>query len=103
MAGEIKSVFVDTNVFLRFLLEDVVSQQTIVDKIFEDSASGKIVLNSSIIVFFEKYWVLKKERLLRKLADNGLDPLKIMQILEQKGLLFEAKYYKLEVQKCCLN
>ena len=51
----------------------------------------------------KRIWVLKKERLLRKLADNGLDPLKIMQILEQKGLLFEAKYYKLEVQKCCLN
>lgn len=59
MAGEIKSVFVDTNVFLRLILEDVASQQAIVQKIFEDGALGKINLNSSIIVFFEIYWVLK--------------------------------------------
>lgn len=59
MVDEIKSVFVDTNIFLRFLLEDISSQQTISRKIFEDGALGKIVINSSVIVFFEIYWVLK--------------------------------------------
>lgn len=59
MASEIKSVFIDTNIFLRLILEDVASQQAIVKKIFEDGAVGKINLNSSVIVFFEIYWVLE--------------------------------------------
>lgn len=78
MVDEIKSVFVDTNIFLRFLLEDVASQQTISRKIFEDGALGKIVLNSSIIVFFEIYWVLKSSCDLR---DNDLSE-KLRQILK---------------------
>lgn len=78
MVDEIKSVFVDTNIFLRFLLEEIDSQQIISRKIFEDGALGRIVLNSSIIVFFEIYWVLKSSC---DLGDNDLFE-KLRQILK---------------------
>ena len=92
MAGEIKSVFIDTNVFLRFLLEDVVSQQTIVNKIFEDGALGKVILNSSIIVFFEIYWVLKSSCDLRgpDLVEKLLQILKLTVKFEKHELLSKS-------------
>ena len=92
MAGEIKSVFVDTNVFLRFLIEDVASQKTVVDKIFEDSASGKIILNSSIIVFFEIYWVLKSSCDIKgdDLVEKLRQILKLMVKFEKHKLLSKS-------------
>lgn len=78
MVDEIKSTFVDTNIFIRFLLEDVASQQTIAKKIFEDGALGKIKLYSSLIVFFEIYWVLKSSC---EIAGSDLSD-KLKQILK---------------------
>lgn len=50
--------FVDTNYFLRFLLEDNNDQFKKVEKLVLDGSAGKVQLLSSTIVFFEIYWVL---------------------------------------------
>lgn len=50
--------FVDTNYFLRFLLKDVTKQHLKARRLFENGALGKIKLVTSLIVFFETYWVL---------------------------------------------
>lgn len=52
-------IFVDTNYFLRFFLQDVKSQYLEVKKLFYQAAKDKISLTSSTIVFFEIYWVLR--------------------------------------------
>lgn len=51
-------IFVDTNYFLRFLLKDVNQQHRQAKKLFTQAAIGKIRLFTSVIVFFEIYWVL---------------------------------------------
>ncbi len=52
-------IFVDTNYFLRFFLNDVSSQQFQVKELFMEASEGKVKLFTSTIVFFEMYWVLK--------------------------------------------
>ena len=50
--------FVDTNYFLRFLLSDVDKQHQEAKELFQKASSGKVKLFTSLIVFFELYWVL---------------------------------------------
>jgi len=52
-------IFVDTNYFIRFLLVDVPSQHKKAVALFESGATGEVKLFTSIIVFFEIYWVMK--------------------------------------------
>lgn len=51
-------IFVDTNYFLRFLLNDINSQHLEVKQLFFDASERKVKLITSTIVFFEIYWVL---------------------------------------------
>jgi predicted nucleic-acid-binding protein len=51
-------IFVDTNYFLRYLLEDNLHQQKKAKELFMDGAKGKKKLFTSDIVIFEIYWVL---------------------------------------------
>lgn len=68
-------IFVDTNYFLRFLLKDKENQYQEARKLFEKGAVGEIKLFTSLIVFFEIYWVLssfygkQKSDLIRILED----------------------------------
>lgn len=83
-------IFVDTNYFLRFLLADVEGQHREVKKLFQDSLSGKIKLFTSIIVFFEIYWVLssfykKRKSKIAVVLDNILKMSFIY--LEERDLL----------------
>lgn len=50
--------FIDTNYFLRFLLKDAGRQFVEVEKLFLEGAQGKVQLFTSLVVFFELYWVL---------------------------------------------
>ncbi|OGG13917.1 hypothetical protein A3D77_05245 [Candidatus Gottesmanbacteria bacterium RIFCSPHIGHO2_02_FULL_39_11] len=54
-----KSFFVDTNYFLRFLIKDIPTQFEEVNKLFEKAALREVYLFSSSVVIFEVYWVLK--------------------------------------------
>jgi len=51
-------IFIDTNYFLRFLLRDDNNQHLKAKKVFEEAAIGEKKLFTSLIVFFEIYWVL---------------------------------------------
>ncbi len=53
-------IFVDTNFFLRFLLKDNTSQSQEAKQLFLRSAQGELSLTTSIVVFFEVVWVLRK-------------------------------------------
>lgn len=86
-------IFIDTNYFLRFLLEDNNSQYLITKELFLDGAKGKINLTTSIIVFFEIYWVFKSYY-----EKNKTEILEILQKIlkmdfiefDQKGILEKA-------------
>mgnify|MGYP001605045647 CR=1 FL=1 len=52
-------VFVDTNVFLRFLLADNNKQSREARYLFEQASEGKTIVFTSVIVFFEIYWLFK--------------------------------------------
>lgn len=68
-------IFVDTNYFLRFLLKDDKVQFLEAKQLFEKGALGEVQLFTSLIVFFEIYWVLssfykkKKSELIKVLND----------------------------------
>ena len=51
-------IFVDTNYFLAWLLEERDQQHRQAKELFQEAAAGKKKLTSSVIVFFEIYWVL---------------------------------------------
>lgn len=67
--------FVDTNVFLRFILKDVTPQYIKAKKIFEDAADLRLKLYSSVVVVFEIYWVLK--------SSYGQDGTELMMTLQK--------------------
>lgn len=66
-------MFVDTNYFLRFLLADQEEQHKTAKALFKKAAAGAVDLFTSLIVFFEVYWVLSsfykkdKKELIEKL------------------------------------
>ncbi len=51
-------IFVDTNYFLRFLLNDIKQQHKEAKKLFIQASEGEASLFTSTIVIFEIYWVL---------------------------------------------
>ena len=54
-----KSYFIDTNYFLRLFIKDNRSQHLTVYRLFQKAIKNEVKLTTSIIVFFELYWVLK--------------------------------------------
>ena len=97
-------IFVDTNYFLRFLIGD--SKQFEEAKLlFEQGASGKKKLFTSLVVFFEIYWVLssfyrKNKKQLVKILSGILQmnfiTLKERQILSKAIELFFKNNLNLE-------
>ncbi|MDA8099286.1 MAG: type II toxin-antitoxin system VapC family toxin [Nitrospiraceae bacterium] len=53
------TVFVDTNVFLRFFVNDVAAQYEKARALFEAAETGKIKLETSELVIAEIVWVLE--------------------------------------------
>jgi predicted nucleic-acid-binding protein len=52
-------IFVDTNYFIRLLVEDDKRQLKIAKELFLKGARQKVELATSSVVIFETYWVLK--------------------------------------------
>jgi predicted nucleic acid-binding protein len=52
-------VFVDTNVFLRFLTNDVPEQAAAVEALFQRAAAGGVRLTTNAVVLAELVWVLE--------------------------------------------
>lgn len=55
-----KSYFIDTNYFLRLFIKDNSAQYTKVYSLFQKAVQGKVEIHTSVVVFFEIYWVLLK-------------------------------------------
>ena len=83
-------IFVDTNYFLRFLLEDKGNQQKQAIEIFKKASLGQIKLFTSTIVIFEIYWVLSAfyQKNKKEVKDILIDVLKMdfVQLKEREIL-----------------
>lgn len=97
--------FIDTNYFLRFLLNDISEQHKIVKDLFLSASEGKVNLMTSTIVFFEIYWVLssyyEKEKteiveVLQNILKLTFIELEEREILLKSLVLFEKKNLDLE-------
>ncbi len=51
-------MFIDTNYFLRYLLNDINEQHQEAKQLFLSGAEGKNEFITSVVVIFEIYWVL---------------------------------------------
>lgn len=54
-----KEYFVDTNIFLRFLLADQKRQYSLAKKLFQKAEKGKVFLWTTDVVILEIVWTLK--------------------------------------------
>ncbi|OGD83057.1 hypothetical protein A3A54_00285 [Candidatus Curtissbacteria bacterium RIFCSPLOWO2_01_FULL_39_62] len=91
-------IFVDTNYFLRFLLEDVDSQHKEAKKLFLEAADGNLKLFTSIIVIFEINRVLssfyRKDKIRTcSILDEALS-FPFLKIIEKAILLEAIEKYK---------
>lgn len=88
-----KKIFVDTNIFLRYLINDDISISDKIEKIFKKASSGKILLVCNSLVILEIIFVLesfygksKKEietAILRIMNTKGLE-------VQGSGLILDA-------------
>lgn len=86
-------IFVDTNYFVRFMIGDESQHQEIAAKLFDDGLSGKVKLFTSLIVFFEIYWVLKsKYKLSKVVLINSLKSILGMSFvkLDEREILYKS-------------
>ncbi len=66
-----RKVFVDANVFLRHLLQDIPGQAAEAETLFNDAVTGKVFLHTSDLVIAELVWTLESfyKRTKREIAD----------------------------------
>lgn len=75
--------FVDTNYFLRFIIDDDKYQYEEAKHLFLEASDGKVLLFTSVMVMFEIYWTLTKfYEKSKKEAINVLDSILDMSFLE---------------------
>ena len=89
-----KRFFIDTNVFLRSVLDDNLLQAKEARLLFESSVLNKIELKTSVVVIFEAAWVLKSYYNVTKEALRKV----LLDILELKVSFFGKKIFKLAVR-----
>lgn len=77
-----ESSFVDTNVFLRYLTNDVPEQAAAVERLFGQAAAGQLRLTTNAMVVAELVWTL--ESFYRLPRDNVAS--KVIAILNTPGL-----------------
>jgi len=87
-----KMVFVDTNYFLRFLLADIDAQHKKAKRLFKKGLAGEVKLTTSVIVFFEIYWVLSSFY-----GKNKKDVIKVL------GNLLEMSFIKWEERQMLIK
>ena len=102
-----KKYFIDTNYFLRFLIKDDEKKFNIVYSLFQKGIDKKIQLFTSVVVFFEIYWVLssfynkKKNKIIDFLKNilklNFID-FENKIILEEAIILFQK--FNLDLEDC---
>lgn len=102
-----KSYFIDTNYFLRLLLKDNEQQFKKVYQLFQKAIKGELKIFTSVVVFFEIYWVLSSFH--KKNKQKNISYLeKILRMdfweIENKEILTKAlvlfKQFSLELEDC---
>lgn len=91
-----KEYFVDTNIFLRFLLADQKKQYRLVKKLFQKAEEGKISLWTTDVVILEIVWTLKSfYKLKPKVIQHQVSSLIALENLKvkNKDLLLQALDY----------
>ena len=86
-------IFVDTNYFLRFFLGEPHDQHAATKTLFQKAARGEVELGTSVIVFFEVYWVASSfYRLDRDHVAKFLQNILMMEFihLENRPFLVDA-------------
>lgn len=100
-----KQVFVDTNYFLRFIVKDNAKQFLVAKKLFNQAARGEVKLVTSIVVFFEIFWVLNSVYdqsksnicdILKKILKMGFVDIADRELLSTSLELYEAKNIEFE-------
>ena len=100
-----KRIFVDTNYFLRFLRDDGQKQAEIVRALFEKAVTDEVVIFTSILVFFELYWVTKSVykknkleviHLLKKFLSMHFVQIEEKEQLNEAVILYEKRNIELE-------
>ena len=103
----IQNYFVDTNLFLRLIVDDKSNLNKKAKSIFLEASYGKYRLFTSAIVFFEIYWVLKsfyqknKEEILiilKNILRMDFCRIENKKIISQAVLYFEK--HNLELEDC---
>jgi len=102
-----KKYFVDTNVFLRLIVNDNTEQHKIAEQIFIDASHNKLKLFTSLVVFFEIFWVLtsfyeksKKDVviILKHVLRMSFIELEAKETIEKAVAYFEK--HNLELEDC---
>lgn len=88
-------LFVDTNLFVRSVVNDNKEQSAKAAKLFKDAVFGKVTLKSSVIVFFEIFWVLRNRYGLEKGALKEV----LLNVLNLKVSFVGKKVFRKAVQE----
>lgn len=75
-------IFIDTNLFLRYLTNDVPAQADAVEQLLRRAAAGKLTLVTNVLVMAEIVWTLES---FYQLAKHDIHE-KILAILNTSGL-----------------
>lgn len=87
-----QGIFADTNLFLRYLTNDIPAQADAVEKLLRQAASGKVTLVVNVMVIAEIVWILEghygvsraevKEKILAIINTPGLEVQEASEILQ---------------------
>lgn len=64
--AKVERCFADTNIFLRYLTNDIPSQADAVERLLKRAAAGKLVLVTSVLVMAEIVWTMESYYALRR-------------------------------------
>jgi len=80
-----RTIIIDTNSILRFLLDDIPEQNAEVQKLFQQAKKTNLEIIVSEIVIFEIHFILEKYYLFRK-----------EEIIEKLGIIVSSNYLNIE-------
>ena len=100
MGGVVKEAFLDANVILRYLLNDIPEQADAVDELLKEAEEGKILLRTTALVIAEIVWTCEsyyelpkeeiRDKVLAILSTPGLE-VENAELLAEAAILYVEK------------
>ena len=87
-----RTIIIDTNSILRFLLDDIPEQNAEVQKLFRQAKKTNLEIIVSEIVIFEIHFILEKYYLFRK-----------EEIIEKLGIIVSSNYLNIESRELFIS